>query len=159
MAIKYQRVVDNAFLNSGLDVDAIEYNPASGGQKSLIVGPRLLPIPISGGWTTNASAGLVLPSLGLSLAIYNNSGTAGSVTISPALTTSQAIGAVDANGNVGIACPPNAWTYLSNSTSQYIISSTSTIIVYIMEDPTRIIQQTPALVQQNVPGYVPPVNS
>ena len=159
MAAKIQRVIDNAFLNSGLDIDSIEYNPASGGQKSLIVGPRLLPIPISTGFTTNASAGLALPNLGINLAIYNNSGTAGSATISSAVAASLAIGATDASGNVGVACAPNAWTYLSNGANRYLITSAATLIVYIIEDPTKIIQQTPPLVQQNVPGYVPPVNS
>lgn len=159
MAAKKQRVIDIAFINSGNDVDSIEYNPASGGCKSLRVGPKLIPIPVSGGWTTDASSGLILPALGLTLYIYNNSGSVGSVTVSPATTTAQAVGAVDVSGNVGIACPPNAYSHVSMGYNQYIITSASTLIVYIVEDPTRFIQQTPPLIQQNVPGYVPPVNS
>ena len=159
MAAKNQRVVDIAFLNSGADVDSIEYNPASGGQKSLLVGPRYLPIPINGGWTTTASAGLILPYLGAILAVYNNAGAVGSVTVSPAATTSQAPGAVDANGNVGIACAPNSYTLISMGINQHIISSAATLLVYIIEDPTKFAQQTPPLMQQNVPGYFPPVNS
>jgi hypothetical protein len=159
MSAKNQRVIDIAFINSGNDAQSIEYNPASGGQKSLIVGPKLLPIPISGGWTTNAAAGLILPKLGANIAVYNNAGAAGSITISPAVTTSQAIGAVDASGNVGIACPPNAWTYLSMGFDQYVITSAATLIVYIIEDPTKFIQQTPPLIPQNVPGFVPPISS
>jgi hypothetical protein len=155
---RINRIPNNTTLIGGDDAKALEYNPASGGQKSLIVGPKYIPIPIASGWTTNAAAGLVLPSLGLCLAIYNNSGTAGSITSSPAVTTSQAIGAVDGSGNVGVACPPNAWTYLSMGLNQYIITSAATLIVYIIEDPTMIQPQSP-YAQQNVPGFVPPVNS
>lgn len=146
---KQQRQIDNAFLNGPYDAKAIEYNPASGGQKSLIVGPRLLPIQISGGYTTNASGGLILPTLGLTLAIYNNSGTAGSVVISHAAAASLAIGVTDINGNVGVACPPNAWSYISAGNNQYIITSAATIIVYVIEDPTFIRQETGAFIPQN----------
>lgn len=161
---KLQRVVDNAFLNSGTDIESIEYNPASGAQKSLIVGPRLLPIPVVAAGvastTTNAAAGLILPILGASLAIYNNSGTAGSVTISPASALSLAIGVTDAAGNVGVACPPNSYTYLAAGNNQYIITSAATLIVYIIQDPTRIIQESGPYAQQ-VPLPYPelPVNS
>jgi hypothetical protein len=141
-----------------LDIVSIEYNPASGAQKSLIVGPRYLPIQISGGYTTNASAGLILPQLGAILAIYNTAGTAGSVTIGGPATTSLAIGATDANGNVGVACAPNAYTYISAGNNQYIFTSASTLLVYVMEDPTRIIQETGAFINQNVPGFAPKVS-
>lgn len=164
MAAKNQRVVDIAFLNSGQDIVSIEYNPASGGQKSLIVGPRLIPISIVAGGvpsrTTNVTTATAIPYLGANLAIYNNSGTAGSVTVGQNSTvTSQAIGASDTNGNVGVACAPNAYTYLSMGNNQWIIGSAATLIVYVIEDPTKFIQQTPPLVPQNVPGFVPPVNS
>lgn len=155
---KNQRVVDNSFVNSGLDIVSIEYNPASGAQKVLPVGPRFLPVQIAGGYTTNASAGLVLPQLGMNLAIYNSSGTAGSVTIGGPATTSLAIGTTDANGNVGVACAPNAYTYISAGNNQYIFTSASTLLVYVMEDPTRIIQETGAFINQNVPGFAPKVS-
>ena len=147
---KRQRVVDNAFLNSGNDVQSIEYNPAAGAQKSLLVGPRLEPIPVASGWTTNAASVVALPQLGMNLAIYNNAGTAGSVTVGKASTVAAlAIGAVDASGNVGVACPPNAWTYLSMGSNQYIITNAATLIVYVVEDPTRIVQETGPYAQQN----------
>jgi hypothetical protein len=161
MAAKIQRVINNQLLNGGQDAVAIEYNPASGGQKSLIVGPRL--IPISTGlntWTTNVTAATAIPYLGANLAIYNNAATAGTVTVGQnATVTSQAIGVSDAHGNVGVACAPNAYTYLSMGNNQWIIGSAATLFVYIIEDPTYIAQQTPPLVPQNVPGFVPPVNS
>lgn len=151
MANKLQRVVDIKFINSGSDVVSIEYNPASGAQKSLIVGPRLLPIPTGlGTWKTNITAATALPALGLNLAIYNNSGTAGSVTVGQdATVTSQAIGAVDANGNVGVACAPNSYTYVSMGYNQWIIGSAATLIAYIIEDPTMIIKETGPYAQQN----------
>jgi hypothetical protein len=148
---KLQRTVDIAFINAGTDIVSVEYNPASGAQKSLIVGPRLLPVPIAAGYTTNASGGLVLPYLGANLAIYNNSGTAGSITASAAVAASLAIGVTDASGNVGVACPPNAWSYLSMGNNQYIITSAATVIVYIIEDPTKITQETGPYAQQNAP--------
>lgn len=160
MAAKNTRVVDIAFQMSGQDVQSIEYNPASGGQKSLIVGPRLLPIRIAGGYTTNVTTATAIPYRGANLAIYNSSGTAGSVTVGQdATVTSQAIGVSDANGNVGVAIAPNAYTYLSMGNNQWIIGSAATLFVYVVEDPTMFIQQTPPLVQQNIPGFVPPVNS
>jgi hypothetical protein len=161
MAAKYQRVIDNKWLNGGQDAVAIEYNPASGGQKSLIVGPRLIPISIVGpAWTTNVTTATAIPYLGANLAIYNNAGAAGSVTVGQDNTvTSQAIGVSDAKGNVGVACPPNAYTYLSMGNNQWIIGSAATLIVYVIEDPTYFSQQTGPLVAQNVPGFVPPVSS
>lgn len=160
---KLERKTDNATVISAGAATAVEYNPQSGGQKSLIVGPRYIPIPIVAGgvpaYTTNVTTATGLPKLGLNLAIYNNAGAAGSVTVGQsAAVTSQAIGVSDANGNVGVACAPNAWTYLSMGNNQWIIASAATIIVYMMEDPTWIAQETGPFIQQNVPGTVLPVN-
>lgn len=153
---KTQRVVDNAYVNSPHDVKSIEHNPASGGQKSLPVGPHLLPIQIAGGYTTDvSSAAKALPFIGANLAIYNNAGTVGTVTIGGAGVTSQLIGVSDVNGNVGVACKPNDWTYLSMGYNQWIISSAATLFVYIIEDPTRIIQESGPYAQQNVNGIIP----
>lgn len=161
---KNNRAIDTASLQDPNGIKAAEYNPSSGGQKSLIVGPKFLPIRnvTAGvpGYTTNITAATAIPYRGAILAIYNNSGTAGSVTVGQNNTvTSQAIGAVDANGNVGIACPPNAYTYVSMGYDQWIIGSAATLICYIMEDPTRIVQESGPFVQQNVPGFSPPINS
>jgi hypothetical protein len=157
---KNNRVIDLAFLEDPLQIKSVQYNPASGGQKSLIVGPRLIPIQIAGGYTTNVSTGPVaLPYLGANLAIYNNSRTAGSVTAGDSTITALAIGATDANGNVGVACAPNAYTYLSLGNHRYVVSNASTLIVYIIEDPTRFAQETGPFINQNIPGFVPPVSS
>ena len=152
MAANNQRRIDIKYQISGDDAKSIEYNPASGGQKSLPVGPRFLPIPIASGYTTTPTTTTALPFLGLTLYVYNNAGTAGSVTIGKVSTiTSQAIGVSDASGNVGIACPPNAYTPISMGDNRYIITSAATLIVYIVEDPTTIIQETGPYAQQNPP--------
>ena len=156
---KNTRMIDQKWQISGEDAKSIEYNPASGAQKSLAVGPRLLPIQISGGYTTNASAGIILPEYGMNLAIYNNAGTVGSITAGTGTLTALAVGATDANGNVGVACPPNAWSYLSMGYNRQIITSAVTLLVYVIEDPTKFIQETGPFINQNVPGFVPPVNS
>ena len=140
MSNKFNRVIDNRFLQDPNQIESVEYNPASGGQKSLIVGPRLLPIQIAGGYTTDVSGKVALPFLGANLAIYNNSATAASIVAGASTITALAIGATDASGNVGVALPPNAWSYLSMGNNQYVISSAATAIVYIIEDPTRIAQ-------------------
>jgi hypothetical protein len=161
--IKIQRAVENNFLNSGMDTDSTQNNPASGGQKSLIVGPRYLPIPIvSGGvpsWTTDASVAPVgLPNFGMILAVYNKSGTAASITVGANNSiTSQAIGAVDASGNVGVACAANAYTYISPGYNKWIITSSNNLVVYIMEDPTYFVQQSGPYSQQNA-GNTQPIS-
>jgi hypothetical protein len=148
---KNNRVIDNAFLQDPNGIKAAEYNPASGGQKSLAVGPRLLPIPTGATtWTTTPTTRTALPALGLNIAVYNNSGAVGSIVIGGIAITTLAPGATDASGNVGVACPPNAWTWLSMSNNQYVITSVSTLLVYIMEDPTRIAPETGPYAQQNV---------
>ena len=156
---KINRVVDNNFLQDPMQIEAVQNNPASGGKKVLPVGPKLNPIQISGGYTTNVTALTALPALGLNLAIYNNAGTAASVTIGGSTTTSLAIGATDANGNVGVALPPNSWTNLSMGNNQFIIASAATVIVYIVEDPTRLAQETGPYAQQFVNGTQLPINS
>jgi len=152
---KNNRVIDNKFLQDPDQIKSVEYNPASGGQKSLTVGPRLIPIQIAGGYTTNVSTKTALPYLGANLAIYNNAGAVGAVTIGDTTITALAPGAVDANGNVGAACPPNAWSYLSAGNNQFIISTASTLLVYIIEDPTRIAQETGPYAQQNAQNTQP----
>jgi hypothetical protein len=151
MAAKFQRQIDIKWQISGNDAESMEYNPAAGACKSLRVGPRLLPIPTGlGTWTTNVTTATALPNLGDTLYIYNNSGTAGSITVGQtAAVTAQAIGAVDANGNVGVACAPNAWTYLSMGINRWVVSNSANLVVYIVEDPTRFVEQSGPFMQQN----------
>jgi hypothetical protein len=130
------RVIDPNF------IPTIGYNAAAGAHKQLPIGPHLLPIFIvSGGvgsYTTNASAGVNLGAMGVELAVYNNSGSLASITISPAAASSLAAGVTDSVGNVGVACPPNAWTYVSCADSQFVITSASTLLVYIIDDDSYL---------------------
>ena len=149
---KNNRVININNLQDPNGIVAVEYNPPSGGQKSLIVGPKLIPISLNGSYTTTVTSATALPYLGANIAVYNNTSTVGVVTIGNASTiTSQAIGASDASGNVGIACAPNSYTYLSMGNNQWIIASASTLFVYIMEDPTYIAQESTAYMQQKFP--------
>jgi hypothetical protein len=153
---KINRVIDNRFLQDPNQIEAVQNNPPSGAKKTLAVGPRLLPIQIAGGYTTNASGTAVaLPFIGANLAIYNNAGAVGSIVIGGSTITTLAPGVTDASGNVGVACPPNAWTYLSTSFNQYVITSAATLLVYIIEDPTRLAIETGPYAQQNTNGILP----
>lgn len=141
--IKYNRTIDIAAVSSGMDADSLEFNLKSGAKKILPIGPHLIPIPVvvagSPTWKTDVSTLTALPTLGLNLAVYNNSSTVKSITIgNTSSLASLAVGAVDANGNVGVACPPNSYTNLSMGVNQWIISSDNTLIVYLVEDDTRI---------------------
>lgn len=154
---KINRAIDVATLQDPDGIASAQYNYQSGGQKTLPVGPHLLAIPVvvtgTPTWTTDVSAAAVaLPNLGMNIAVYNNSNVTGSFTIGGIGITSQAIGAFDANGNVGVACPPNAWTYLSMGNNRYVISSASTMITYLLDDSSKIVQESGAYAQQNNNG-------
>jgi len=147
--------------NKSLDpasIDNMIYNNASGARKSVQMGPHLLPLPKPGvgtGYTTNvSSAAYALPAAGVSLAVYNNSGTVASITFGTDNTvTALAAGTTDSSGRVGLACLPNAYTYLASGYSNWVISSASTLLVYLINDDTSITPVAPVLVSQpNIPN-------
>lgn len=142
---KYDRQMNPNALSSPYDADSLSFNQASGARKTLPTGPHLLPIPSGAGtWTTNVTTATNLGMMGLNIAVYNNSGSVGTVTIGNSSSiTSQAIGASDANGNVGVPCTPNSWTYLSMGTNSWIIASAATLFVYLYDDNTWITTSTP----------------
>jgi hypothetical protein len=120
------------------------YNEQSGAQKNLAVGPSLKPLKLSATtWTTDASTLRKIPK-GVQLAVYNNAGAVGSITLSKAnARTSLAPGAVDNTagdtfGDVGIPCAPNAWTYISGLDNISVIASAATLLVFIIEDDTSV---------------------
>jgi hypothetical protein len=123
-------------------IESITYNEAARSRKVSEVGRSLLPIPAPSQnppFTTNVTTATNLPGFGLGFAVYNNAGTVGSITLGQfGATTSLAPGACDVNGNVGIACPPNAWTYIAAGSKNCIIASASTLLVYMIEDVTTI---------------------
>lgn len=113
------------------------YNDPAGAQKNLAVGAKLLPILTAPNtWTTDATTALSVPK-GSQLAVYNNSSTLYGLRCSSLNTvTAGAAGTVDANGNVSIACTPNAWTYISVAKDNWIITQNSALIVYLVDDHT-----------------------
>lgn len=138
--VKGNKVVDPSLISNN------EYNEASGAQKQIDVGPKLIPIPTPltpFGVTVANAAAVPLPSKGRSVAIYNNAGVVGVVTFGDSTVTAQALGAVNAAQptSVGIPCKPNDWTYLSAGDATHIITSAATLFVYLIEDDTSLVQQ------------------
>lgn len=121
----------------------LQYNEKSGAQKQVDVGPKLIPLDAGTATPTTSAATIkALPSMGKSLAIYNNAGTIASVTFGAAGQVSLAAGAVDAvTKAVGIPCKPNDWTYLSAGEATHVIASAATLLVFIIDDDTSIADQ------------------
>lgn len=130
--------------NNSVDGSAtqlLEYNAPAGSQKVSEVGRHLLPLTADGvTFTTNATSSIALPAQGKCLAVYNNSGTVGSITLGESASTnlSLAAGVTDAAGHVGIPCMPNAWTYIACGIQQWVIASASTLLVFLVDDHTYI---------------------
>jgi hypothetical protein len=124
-------------------ISNLEYSDAAGSKKVSEVGRHLLPIGDgAGGLTTNATTARILPKQGACLAVYNNAGAVGAITLGNDNTvTAQAPGAVDTNGNPGVACAPNAWTYIACSNQQWVIASAATLLVYLIDDNSYIRQE------------------
>ena len=125
-------------------IAAHTYNEPAGAQKNTEVGRHLMPLQNgAASWTTNATTAIILPNAGRCLAIYNNAGVVGSITLgdNDFPPVSQAPGAVQAatNGrNVGIACPPNEWSFIACGDQNQVVASAATLLVYLIDDPTSI---------------------
>lgn len=146
MAIN-KRVFPGQTVQDPSSIANFTYNEASGAQKNTEVGRKLLPLPDGAGdYTTNATTAKKLPKKGANLAVYNNAGAVGSVTLgtnTPTLT-SQALGAVltGTDGqSVGIACAANSWTYIACGELDWVIASAATLLVYLIDDNTSIKQE------------------
>jgi hypothetical protein len=140
-------------------VELLTYNEKAGARKSVEVGRALIPLGNgASGFTTDASTKRILPSAGINLAIYNNSGTVGAVTVGDSTVTAQAPGAVQVSGSnvfVGVPVAPNSWTYLSSSQWNFVVSTASTLLVFIIDDPTYILT-LPATNSSNPPQTAAP---
>lgn len=143
MAIKNRTIPGNKVRDHS-SIEAIAYNEASGAKKVAEVGRHLLPLPTPGtgtGYTTNVTTVTSLP-LGVNLAVYNNAVAVGSITLGSASTVaSLAPGVTDTAGNVGIACAPNAWTYIATADQHWVIASAATLLTYMIDDPSTIVIQ------------------
>jgi hypothetical protein len=134
-------------------IELLTYNEKAGARKSVEVGRALIPLGDgAGGFTTNAAtAPRILPSAGINLAIYNNSGAVGSITVGDNTMVSQAPGAVQISGSnvfVGVPVQPNGWLYLSSAQWNWVAASASTLLVFIIDDPTYMFT-LPATVSSN----------
>lgn len=135
-------------------IENLTYNPQAGARKVAEVGRQLLPIPLSGTtWTTTPTAATALPSLGRNLAVYNNSSSVGTITLgTSSAVTSLGVGAINAVGQAGIPCMPNSWTYIACGMQQWVISSASTLIVFLIGDTSYIMQE---VANYSNPNYSP----
>ena len=144
---KNSRNLDGQNVQDPSAIANLEYSNSSGAKKVTEVGRHLVPLKIiSGGvlaYTTDASTARRLDLPGKCLAVYNNSGTVGSVTLgnTQAAPVSLAVGVADANGNVGVPCKPNDWTYIACDDNYWVISSAATLLVFVIDDKTSIKQE------------------
>lgn len=116
------------------------YNQASGAQKNAEVGRSLKPLDDgAGGFTTSAATARALPSAGRNLAIYNNAGAVGAITLGKSaaeVATALAPGVCDSTAHVGIPCAPNDWTFVACNENNWIKSTAATLLVFLIEDDT-----------------------
>lgn len=140
---KIERKLKINSTNDPSSIQALTYNHQTGAQKNMEMGHHLIPIPTSATtFTTDASASaLALPSKGLTLAVYNNSATARSITLGDSTVTALGIGATNASGLVGVPCTPNNWTYLATFDKTHVITNSSDLKVMIVADSTVINSQ------------------
>lgn len=118
----------------------IVYNNAAGAEKNTDVGKHLLPLGDgAGGFTTNATTAKKLPSQGRNIAVFNNASDVESITLGESSAVSSlASGVTDANGHVGIPCKGLDWTYIACNESDWIISSSANLLVFLINDDTTI---------------------
>lgn len=136
---KYNRTVDPRVADDPHSAAIAKYNLAAGAEKNLSVGPVLLPIQAGATFTCNATTAKGLPAIGKNIAVYNNAGAVGSITLgTDGTVTSLAPGVTNAAGQAGIACPPNAWTYISMGNQQFLIASAATLLCYVVDDGTYL---------------------
>lgn len=114
------------------------YNDKAGAQKNTEVGSKLLPIQISGSYTTDCSTRRALPAKGKNLAIYNNAGAVGAVTTGDATVTALAAGVADANGKVGVPCPAGQWIFLAAGEDTHVIATAATLLVFLIDDESSL---------------------
>ncbi len=136
------RQMDGRGVEDPANINNLTYNEASGGFKSIEIGPFFKPLRIgASSYTTDATTARAVKK-GAMIAVYNNSGTIGAITCGDsAAMAALTVGATDANGNVGIPCAPNTWTYISTYEKQFIRTTAATLLTFIIEDETYISSQ------------------
>lgn len=131
-------------VQNNIDQASIEnqaYNEKSGAQKNAEVGRYLVPLDDgAGAKTTNAATARSIPK-GRNLAVYNNAGAVGAITLGDESSVAAlAPGVTDAlqNGHVGIPCAPNDWTYIACWDKTFVRASAATLLVFIIGDDTAV---------------------
>ena len=143
--IKKRNINGNLVQDPGA-IDILTYSDQVGASKVSENGRSLVPLGNgAGGYTTDATTARILPSAGRNLAIFNNSAVVYSVTVSNSgATAALAVGATDASGNVGVACAPNAYTYVACNQNNWVKTNNALLIVYLIDDSTSIQVVAPA---------------
>ncbi len=114
-------------------VDSHSYNDESGARKVIPVGHKLSPL---GDGTTVANTRKKVGQ-GKIIAVYNNLGTVGVITVGDVTVTSGAVGSV-ASGFVRIPCKANDWTYINTYDQEYIVTDAATTLCFLVEDHTYL---------------------
>lgn len=125
-------------------LENLTYNEYSGSKKVSEVGRKLSPMDdgTGAGYTTDASTARVLPGMGKNLAVYNNASSVAAISLGDDNTIAALTpGQCDSNGNVGIPCAPNAWTYVACGSKTWVRSSVATLLVFLIDDDTQIRQE------------------
>jgi hypothetical protein len=119
----------------------LSYNNQTGAQKNMEMGHHLVPIQTgTATYTTDASTLRAIP-MGVTLAIYNPTAGALSATLSKNnAATLLAVGATNAEGDVGMALAPNSYTYVASFDKDRVITSGG-VYTYIVADDTIITDQ------------------
>lgn len=139
----FKRNVPGPSVQDPSAIENLEYSNSSGAKKVAEVGKHLIPLPTPGvgtGYTTDvSSAAYPLPSAGKNLAVYNNSDSLAAITFGTDNTvTALSAGTTDSNGRVGLPCIPNAWSYFAGGYSNWVISSSSDLYVFLIDDQSSI---------------------
>ena len=121
-------------------IDNLTYSDQAGSRKVSVVGTNLIPLGDgAGGFTTLATTARIVVA-GSNIAVYNNDTAVHFITLSNSnATTALTNGATNAAGNVAIACPPGAYTYIACYNSNWVIADSNKLYVYAVNDSTSII--------------------
>lgn len=138
---KNQRVFKGSATVDPSAIANLTYNQYSGAQKNTEVGRHLIPLKVSGGYTTDATTRVSLGDKGHNLAIYNKSTTTlYAVTVGDSTVTALTSGAVSGSF-VGIPCQPGTWTYVACDGENYVITENNNLLVFLIDDDTYIRQE------------------
>lgn len=131
MGFSLKRIIRSSSILDGSGITAVEHNPASGGKKTLSVGPEFQKDPandyVSG---ANYLAGAQLVP-GTVLYFYNNDTVVNWVTFAKNANPSA-----PSSFATGIPLPPNQWTCLSMGSNNWVRTGSANVGCYKIVDTT-----------------------